>query len=74
MRLTAFERESLVSICTSYFRLYLKELGDTTFFKISEMRQEGKSTILKDIEMRPTIFERESFVSVYTSFIFVFIS
>jgi len=35
------------------------------------MRQEGKSAILKDIEIGPTAFERESFVPVCTSHIFI---
>ena len=35
------------------------------------MRQEDKSIIFKDIEMRPTAFERESFVPVCTSITFV---
>jgi len=58
---TAFERKSfvLVPLLLSFVPQRIRRYS---YFKISEMRQEGKSVIFKDIEMGPMVFERESFV------------
>jgi len=68
MATTTFEKESFVPLLLSFVPQRVQRYSD---FKITEMRQEGKSTILKDIEIGPTTFERKLFVPVCTSLTFV---
>jgi len=48
-----FERESFVFVCTSPTFVCASKGSEISDFKISKMRQEGKSVIFKDIEMGP---------------------
>ena len=67
-----FERESIVPFVFLLLS-FIPQSGDTDFFKISEMRQNGKSAILKDIEMRPIPFKSKRGTNEYKRFSFEYI-
>jgi len=54
----------------SYFRLYLREFGDTARFRFLRGPYIANLTNFQDIEMGPA-FKKESFILVRTSPIFV---